>query len=118
MAEYICNMNRLDWAGNKAGCIRMGGRFALDDNERANTLLDAGYISEVPVEMPDPTPPLQIGDTGDITDDPDSTDCTTNAIPSISWTAADIKTWLDNRNIEYTERAVKTELLELVALAE
>lgn len=98
MAEYISNMNRLDWAGNEGGTIRRGEWFNLDDADRAQTLLDAGYISEVPVETSDPIPEPHVE---------------TSAHPTTSWTITDIKTWLDAADIEYSDRAVKAELLTL-----
>ena len=49
---------------------------------------------------------------GDITDE--SGVMREDAIPDASWVVADIKTWLDDRGIKYSNSATKTELLSLV----
>lgn len=49
---------------------------------------------------------------GDITDEPIAV--SKDAVPDESWTIADIKTWLDNCDRGYPDRAVKAELLSIV----
>ena len=111
MTEYICNMNRLDWDGNEGGCVRRGEQFNLNDADRAQTLLDAGYISEVLVETPEPVPvdgtpmPSASNDIIEMHAEDDT--------PDESWSKAEIKDRLNLMEIEHPDRATKTELLEI-----
>ena len=99
-------MNRLNWFGNDGGDVRRGERFELGDEKRAQSLLEAGYISG-------PLAANQEEDTGVegmIAVNHDDGD-----IPDASWTIADIKGWMDAQNAGYPASASKAHLLDLVA---
>ena len=97
-------MNRLDWTGNPSEPVRRGEQFELDDEDRAQSLLEAGYILYPPAENKEANTSIDDIIVIDHGDD----------IPDASWTIADIKGWMDTKNAGYPDRASKSHLLELV----